>query len=181
MLSILPDWTSTVEILSCSTPKAVWLSALVPGLGQIYNRRYWKLPIVIGGFMGLTYAVSWNGRYYTDYSQAYRDVMDSDPTTDSYINFLPYNRRNDKEWIESNTEWLKSAMKRKKDFYRRNRDLCIISMIGVYVVAMIDAYVDAQLYHFDITPDVSMHLLPAVMEPTPFSSTSLGLQCAITF
>ena len=161
--------------------KAVWLSALVPGLGQIYNRRYWKLPIVIGGFMGLTYAVSWNGRYYTDYSQAYRDVMDSDPTTDSYINFLPYNRRNDKEWIESNTEWLKSAMKRKKDFYRRNRDLCIISMIGVYVVAMIDAYVDAQLYHFDITPDVSMHLLPAVMEPTPFSSTSLGLQCAITF
>ena len=145
--------------------KAVWLSALVPGLGQIYNRRYWKLPIVIGGFMGLTYAVSWNGRYYTDYSQAYRDVMDSD----------------DKEWIESNTEWLKSAMKRKKDFYRRNRDLCIISMIGVYVVAMIDAYVDAQLYHFDITPDVSMHLLPAVMEPTPFSSTSLGLQCAITF
>ncbi len=131
--------------------------------------------------MGLTYAVSWNGRYYTDYSQAYRDVMDSDPTTDSYINFLPYNRRNDKAWIESNTEWLKSAMKRKKDFYRRNRDLCIISMIGVYVVAMIDAYVDAQLYHFDITPDVSMHLLPAVMEPTPFSSTSLGLQCAITF
>lgn len=98
-----------------------------------------------------------------------------------YINFLPYNRRNDKEWISQNTEWLKSAMKRKKDFYRRNRDLCIISMIGVYVVAMIDAYVDAQLYHFDITPDVSMHLLPAVMEPTPFSRTSLGLQCAITF
>lgn len=161
--------------------KAVWLSALVPGLGQIYNRRYWKLPIVIGGFMGLTYAVSWNGRYYTDYSQAYRDVMDSDPTTKSYINFLPYNRRNDEAWIEQNTEWLKSAMKRKKDFYRRNRDLCIISMIGVYVVAMIDAYVDAQLYHFDITPDVSMHLVPAVMEPTPFSKTSLGLQCAITF
>lgn len=161
--------------------RAVWLSALVPGLGQIYNRRYWKLPIVVGGFMGLTYATTWNGRYYDDYSQAYRDIMDSDPTTESYINFLPYNRRNDKEWISQNTEWLKSAMKRKKDFYRRNRDLCIISMVGLYVVAMIDAYVDAQLYHFDITPDVSLHLLPAVMEPTPFSRTSLGLQCAITF
>ena len=161
--------------------KAVWYSALCPGLGQIYNRRYWKLPIVIGGYMGLIYATSWNGRYYTDYSNAYRDIMDSDPTTNSFINFLPYNRRNDSQYIEEHMDWLKGVMKRKKDFYRRNRDLCIISMVGLYIVSMIDAYVDAQLYHFDITPDITMHLLPAVLEPTPFSRTSLGMQCAITF
>lgn len=179
----LKDWEPIPDslVFNPDPMKAVWYSALCPGLGQIYNRRYWKLPIVIGGYMGLIYATSWNGRYYTDYSNAYRDIMDSDPTTNSFINFLPYNRRNDSQYIEEHMDWLKGVMKRKKDFYRRNRDLCIISMVGLYIVSMIDAYVDAQLYHFDITPDITMHLLPAVLEPTPFSRTSLGMQCAITF
>ncbi len=55
-----------------SPTRAVWLSALCPGLGQIYNRRYWKLPIVIGGFMGLGYATAWNSNQYQDYMQAYQ-------------------------------------------------------------------------------------------------------------
>lgn len=175
-LPVIPD-----SLLFTPDPmKAVWYSALFPGLGQIYNRRYWKLPIVIGGYMGLIYATSWNNRYYTDYSMAYRDIMDNDPTTNSYINFLPYNNRND-EFVNANLDWLKGSLKRKKDFYRRNRDLCIISMVGLYLVCMIDAYVDAQLYQFDISPDVSMQLLPAVITPAPYSRASLGLQCAITF
>ncbi|MCH5328366.1 MAG: hypothetical protein J1E02_05055 [Coprobacter sp.] len=179
----LEEWVPMPDslVFSPDPMRAVWYSALCPGLGQIYNRRYWKLPVVIGGYMGLIYATSWNGRYYTDYSNAYSDIMDNDPTTNSFVNFLPYNRRNDQAYIDARLEWLKGVMKRKKDFYRRNRDLCIISMVGLYVVAMIDAYVDAQLYHFDISSDITMHLLPAVMEPTPFSRTSLGLQCAITF
>lgn len=72
-----------------SPMRAVWMSALFPGLGQIYNRRYWKLPIVIGGFMGLGYATEWNNRQYADYMQAYRDLLDSDPTTKSYMDFFP--------------------------------------------------------------------------------------------
>ena len=59
--------------------RALWLSALCPGLGQIYNRRYWKLPIVVGSFVGLSYGASWNNRMYKDYSKGYRDVMDDDP------------------------------------------------------------------------------------------------------
>ena len=97
--------------------KAVWYSALCPGLGQIYNRSYWKLPILIGGYLGLIYATNWNARYFNDYSTAYRDAMDNDPNTNSFINFLAYNRRNDPEWIEANMAWLQSAMKRKKDYY----------------------------------------------------------------
>lgn len=161
--------------------RAVWYSAILPGLGQIYNRKYWKLPILIGGFMGLAYGISFNSRYYTDYSNAYRDSYSSDPNANSYINFLPYNYRNDKEWIEQNMEWIRSSVKRKKDFYRRNRDLCMIGMFGVYALAMIDAYVDAQLYTFDISPDVSMKISPAVLEPTLNTQTTLGLQCSITF
>ena len=161
--------------------KAVWLSALCPGLGQIYNRSYWKLPILIGGYMALVYATNWNNRYYTDYSTAYRDAMDSDPYTDSYRNFLSYSRRNDLEWINANMSWLQSAMKRKKDYYRRYRDLCVISMIGVYFVAMIEAYVDAHLYNFDISDNLTLRVAPSVIEPNRNSMAAIGFQCAITF
>ncbi|MDE5869158.1 MAG: hypothetical protein K2H18_02905, partial [Muribaculaceae bacterium] len=64
-----------------SPERAIWLSALCPGLGQIYNRRYWKLPIVVGGFMGLAYATSWNNSQYQDDVQAYRDRTESAPDT----------------------------------------------------------------------------------------------------
>lgn len=157
--------------------KAVWYSSLMPGLGQIYNRRYWKLPIVIGGYLGLTYATSWNARYYKDYSVAYRDAMDDDPKTNSYLNFLPVGTVD----ATLDKSWLQNALKSKKDMYRRNRDLCIISMVGLYLVCMVDAYVDAQLFQFDISPDLSLRVMPAIIEPSGFRSASYGLQCAITF
>ena len=69
--------------------RAVWMSALFPGLGQIYNRRYWKLPIITAGFMGLGYGTSWNARMHSDYSTAYADLMDDDPDTKSYMDFFP--------------------------------------------------------------------------------------------
>lgn len=67
--------------------RATWLALIIPGGGQIYNRKYWKLPIVYGGFMGCAYALSWNGKMYKDYSQAYLDIMDDDPNTKSYEDF----------------------------------------------------------------------------------------------
>ncbi|MDE5646688.1 MAG: hypothetical protein K2I57_02530, partial [Muribaculaceae bacterium] len=75
-----PEWERR-EVEFIPDPKrAVWLSALFPGLGQVYNRRYWKLPILVGGYMGLAYATSWNSSMLKDYTQAYSDIMDSDPT-----------------------------------------------------------------------------------------------------
>ncbi len=157
--------------------RAVWLSALCPGLGQIYNRRYWKLPIVVGGYVGLLYATTWNNTMLSDYQRSYLDIMDSDPSTNSYMNlFSPAYREEDID-----KEWLTRVLKQRKDFYRRNRDMCIIGMIGLYAVCMIDAYVDAQLYHFDISPDVSMEWKPAVI-PTGYTTMpSVGVQCAVTF
>ncbi|MFR0836418.1 MAG: DUF5683 domain-containing protein [Barnesiella sp.] len=180
---LLPDSTLTrvtienEKVFNPDPMRAVWLSALCPGLGQIYNRRYWKLPIVIGGYAGLIYATSWNGRMLKDYQNGYRDIMDSDPATNSYMNFYPSTVKEE----DIDKDYLKNVLKQRKDFYRRNRDLCIISMVGVYLVCMIDAYVDAQLYHFDITPDLSVRWNPAVIESYQCALPSVGIQCAITF
>lgn len=166
------------RIFNPSPTRALWLSALCPGLGQIYNRRYWKLPIVIGAFVGLSYGTTWNNRMYNDYTKAYRDATDNDPETRSYMNFYPPTTQES----SLDMEWLKKALKNKKDYYRRYRDICIISMVGVYALCMIDAYVDAQLAHFDITPDLSMKVRPAVVDPgTPTRTPTLGVQCAFNF
>ncbi|MDE6257426.1 MAG: hypothetical protein K2M53_03475 [Muribaculaceae bacterium] len=160
-----------------SPQRAVWLSALCPGLGQIYNRRYWKLPIVVGGFMGLAYATSWNNNQYQDYVQAYRDITDSDPDTKSYMTFFPPTTNE----ADLDPSWLTATFKSRKDFYRRNRDLCIICVVGLYLVCMLDAYVDASLAHFDISPTLSMDLAPTMMIERTTSKPSLGLTWAFNF
>lgn len=157
--------------------RAVWLSALFPGLGQLYNRRYWKLPLVVGGFMGLGYGTSWNNMMLRDYTRAYNDLLDNDPTTKSYMDFFPPTTQEG----SLDKTWLSRLLKSRKDYYRRNRDLCIISMVGVYLLAMVDAYVDASLAHFDISPDLSMQLQPAVIPDTRSRIPGLGLQWALTF
>lgn len=165
------------RIFNPNPTRAVWLSALFPGLGQIYNRRYWKLPIIVGGYVGLAYATSWNNSMLKDYTKAYSDAMDNDPNTKSYMDFYPSTTREE----DIDMSWLQRVLKSKKDFYRRNRDLCIISMVGLYLLCMVDAYVDASLAHFDITPDLSMQVKPAVIEPQIGRLPSVGLQCAVSF
>lgn len=157
--------------------RAMWLSALCPGLGQIYNRRYWKLPIVIGAFVGLTYGTTWNNRMLNDYSKAYRDISDNDPNTRSYMDFYPPTVK------ESNLDktWLTSTLKNRKDYYRRYRDICIIATVAVYVLNVIDAYVDASMMHFDVSPDLSMRVGPAVIGNNQSPLPSIGLGCRLDF
>ena len=159
--------------------RALWMSALCPGLGQIYNRRYWKLPIVFGAFVGLSYGASWNNRMYKDYSKGYRDVMDDDPDTRSYMDFFPPTVKES----DLDKAWLQKAMKNKRDYYRRYREICIIAMVGVYLINIVDAYVDASLAHFDISPDLTLDVAPTAIDSgvTGGRLPSLGLQCAFSF
>lgn len=162
--------------------KATWLALLIPGGGQIYNRKYWKLPIVYGGFVGCAYALTWNNQMYQDYSQAYLDIMDDDPTTESYRDFLSPNYR-----VEGNESQLQTIFQRKKDYYRRYRDLSIFAFIAVYILSVIDAYVDAELSNFDISKDLSMKVEPTMINNTSQQQfkfdrrTGVGLQCSINF
>ena len=158
--------------------KATWLALIIPGGGQIYNRKYWKLPIVYGGFVGCMYAYNWNGQMYKDYRQAYLDIMDSDPNTDSYKDFFRPGFN-----FEANKEYLKSVFKKRKDRYRRWRDLSIFATIGVYALSVIDAYVDAQLANFDISDDINLSIEPQVIPGKDYlhENNYYGLNCHITF
>lgn len=174
VLTITPE---RVYTFNPDPTRAVWLSALFPGLGQVYNRRLWKLPIIVGGFMGLGYATSWNNGMLRDYSRAYADIMDSDPSTNSYMDFFPPTTTE----ADLNITWLTNVLKSRKDYYRRNRDLCIICMVGVYLLAMVDAYVDASLAHFDISPDLSMDVAPALIQDSRGTLPAVGMQWAFNF
>lgn len=147
--------------------RAMWLGLVFPGGGQIYNRKYWKLPIIYGGFLGCVYALTWNNQMLHDYSQAYLDIMDSDPNTKSYEKMLPIGYD-----ISGREERFKTIFKNKKNFFRRNRDLSIFAFAGVYLLAVIDAYVDAELSTFDISDDLSLHMEPTVIQTT--SAKTLG-------
>lgn len=161
--------------------RALWLALVIPGGGQIYNRKYWKLPIIYGGFMGCLYAMNWNNMMYKDYSQAYLDIMDSDPTTQSYNQFLHLGQHID----SSNEERYKQIFKNRKDKYRRWRDLSFFCMLGVYALSVIDAYVDAELSEFDISKDLSLKVEPAVINNSAsnkvLEASSFGVQCKLRF
>ncbi len=162
--------------------RALWLALVLPGAGQIYNRKFWKLPIIYGGFVGCAYAMRWNNMMYSDYSQAYLDIMDNDPLTQSYNQFLHLGNT----ITESNkTQW-QEIFRKRKDRYRRWRDLSFFTMLGVYALSVVDAYVDASLSEFDISPDLSLHVAPAVINNrdlagNPFGGSGIGLQCSLSF
>lgn len=143
--------------------KAVWFAALFPGGGQIYNRKYWKLPIVYGGFLGLLYGYNWNQGYYRTYQNAYRDIVSNSPNA-SYLQFMPgYTTEQKIQFAQQHRDYLVKTFQRKKDTYRNWRDYCVVGMLGVYLVSIVDAYVDAALYHFDVSPELDACNNPTLM------------------
>ena len=131
--------------------KSLWLGLTFPGAGQIYNRKYWKLPIIYGGAMGVAYAVSYYGGHYNDYMKGYRDYLDSDPNTNYHLQLIPQG------YPESSAG---NYVKNRVNSYRRYRDIFIVVGVAVYALSVIDAYVDAQLADFDISTDLSMKVRP---------------------
>lgn len=169
------------------TKKAMWLAIVVPGAGQIYNRKYWKIPIVYGGFVGCIYAWRWNGQMYKDYQQAYQDLVDDDPNTKSYEQFLHMGQK----ITDANKGTWEKVFKGRKDRYRRWRDLSVFCVLGVYALSIIDAYVDASLSAFDISDDLSMKVTPAYLNSrggmmtasgaSSFANGGLGVRCQLNF
>lgn len=129
-------------------------SAILPGLGQIYNKKWWKVPIIYGGLYAMGRIIQHNNNYYVQYKQAYADIIDDDPMTNSYKELA----------IEGNWDWTNASqmsqfgtrLNKAQQSARRNRDLCIIFTVGIYAIQIIDASVDAHFFNFDISDDLSM-------------------------
>ncbi|MDR1343905.1 MAG: DUF5683 domain-containing protein [Tannerellaceae bacterium] len=188
-----PPLPSGNEVFKPNSTKAV-LWSFIPGMGQIYNRKYWKLPFVYGGFMGFMYAMTWNGKNYQDYWGAYKSIIADAAAYNKLIgenNGAEVNYEFSKAWTDLlpttdyqsavNNVNYQNLFKNRKDFFRRNRDLSIILTVGFYLICMVDAYVDAELFDFDISPDLSMRIEPVVSPQTRFNANNVGVNCSITF
>lgn len=163
--------------------RAVWLGAICPGLGQIYNRSYWKLPIVYGAFMGCGYFIDYTHGLYSDYKTAYKDLyldneagaVSTDPAK-SYIAILPEGYDIDRM---GGVNTYINTLKNRQNVYRRYRDLSIVATIAVYALSLVDAYVDAQLFDFDISEELSIDIRPQIYFD-PYTQRTAEMKLAIT-
>lgn len=146
-----------------SPKKAAIMSAIVPGLGQCYNKKYWKLGIIYPIMGGVVYGFAWNQKYFAYYRDALRIRYDGDSTTIDPLSIYPDDR-----------------IVTMKNYYQRYRDLCVIGFAAVYLLQVIDAAVDAHLYYFDVGPDLSLHwspnFVPTANGPTCGINLSLGFR-----
>lgn len=160
-----------------SPPKAAIYSTLVPGLGQIYNEKFWKLPLVYGGFMGLGYLIQSNNFRYQLYRNAYNNQMAlsgiSDKGSPEYLELAD----NLGTFLNSPADRLKAY----RDRYRRDRDFYIILTILFYGMNIIDATVDAHFYTFDISNDLSFNITPVVNQYANSNKVYTGFNLSFTF
>lgn len=131
--------------------KATTLACICPGAGQIYNKSYWKVPFVVGGFATLAYCIDWNNRGFQRFKKAYNLVSDFEQHPENYPNGPT---------DEFRGRYSANFIRNLRNNYRRNRDLCIILTGGMYLLQAIDAHVDAHLRDYDISDDLSMDIEP---------------------
>lgn len=151
-----------------SPTTATLLSALVPGAGQAYNNKYWKIPVIYGGMAGLFYGVSWNNKMYNRFKTAYIYRNDNDPSTVEESWSL---RRDDK-----NLEYY-------IDYYHNYRDMCVLGMALLYVANVLDANVDAHLFDWSVDDDLSFKVEPTTTtaENSTIPMAGVGLSLKVTF
>jgi len=130
-----------------SAKKATLMSMALPGLGQAYNKKYWKIPVIYVGFGVLYYFIKTNGTEYHNFREAY-DIV----ATNDTVNF-------DNEYAMKYNYNL-ALLEEGRNYYRRNFELSLIITGLLYVLNIVDASVDANLYSFDINDDVSLRFEP---------------------
>jgi hypothetical protein len=160
--------------------KATMMAVAFPGFGQIYNRKFWKIPLVYAGFGSLIYSVGFNSSNYNLWMIAYQDFTDEIPETKSYqalIHDDPSNYDpvlNPGTYNPSSASNYKDRMLRMVDYYKRYRDLSYIGIAGWYLLSILDANVDASLFNYDISNNLDIAVVPAMI-PLPGGFTGAGL------
>lgn len=165
--------------------RATMLAIALPGLGQIYNKKYWKVPIVYAGFGAIIYAVDFNGSKYNTLLKAYQDLTDDFDETDSYL-YLSWNEPVSPEEFDpvknpSGYSWYKDRIIRQVDYYRKYRDLSYIGLAVWYLATILDANVDASLFHYDISDDLDVEVGPVVVPLAGQISPGVNVTMRVTF
>jgi hypothetical protein len=172
------------------TLKATMMAVSFPGLGQIYNRKIWKIPVVYAGFGALIYSAGLNSKNYNLYMKAYQDFTDKIPQTQSYLKVIDPNVRQDsydkvvypKSYSLAAYTDFQNAMLRMVDYYKRYRDLSYIGIAGWYLISILDANVDASLFNYDVSPNLNITFVPIQMSlPGGFVGAGLGVDLKINF
>lgn len=164
--------------------RSTMLAAALPGLGQIYNRKYWKVPIVYAGFGALGYAVTFNTQNYNTFITAYQDFTDIIPETDSYLDLLVNQDPATYDPVlypetynPSNEAWVKTSLLNGVDYYRRYRDLSYIGIAAWYLITILDANVDGSLFDYDISDNLKASFFPVT---ATYAGISPGIMLSIT-
>lgn len=149
-----------------SAHKATIYSAILPGLGQAYNEKYWKIPVIYGGFATLAYFINSNTKEFRKFKEAYNYVSsgDSSYTDNDYV-----------------FKYSQGSLQEGRDYYRRNMELSYILSVALYLLNIVDAAVDAHLWDFDVSDDLSMRIQPIVMPPGPEQKLNGGLSVSLQF
>ncbi len=146
--------TEANEVFFPSPARAAMLSATLPGMGQFYNQKYWKIPIIYAGFGALVYFIDFNNTYYREYRRAWLARVDGNPNTVD-------------DYPRHSTDVLERAM----NFHRRNLEITYILSAALYLLNILDASVDAHLANFDVGETLSLGLKPASF-PDPVNRIS---------
>ncbi len=185
---VQPPMPDSLTLETHSPRRASLYSAVLPGMGQIYNKKYWKAPVVYAGFGVLVYFVIFNTTHYNDFKNGLVDFTDTIAGTDSYLKLI-----SDKldpatfdpilhpdTYNASSAEWFEKQLENGMNYYRRNRDLSYIGMGLWYIVNIIDATVDAHLFDYDVGEDLSLHIEPRFKQ-SPYSLETFGLKLTFQF
>ncbi|MFO7869549.1 MAG: DUF5683 domain-containing protein [Bacteroidales bacterium] len=157
-----------------SPQKATIYSTILPGLGQVYNKSYWKVPVIYGGFAALGYVISQNHIFYSDFKNEYdsyqeyvteEEAAGRTPNSDTLLTV---------RGVQSYSVY---NVKEGRDYYRRRRDLAIIGIGSWYILQIIEAYVDAHMFSFDISDDLSVRYRPTFFDVAlPVSGVSVSVR-----
>jgi len=169
-----------------SPMKATMMAAAFPGLGQVYNRKFWKIPLVYAGFGALGYSIIRNSQNFDGYLTAYQDITDDVPETNSYEQYTPSFDSGEIDpalgadnYNPQTHSWVKDQMLNAISYYRRYRDLSYIGVGFWYILSILEAHVDAVLADYDISPELSLSV-----EPVPISTIygpTMGVGIKVTF
>jgi hypothetical protein len=164
--SQVQDTTSVVNVVRKHSPqKAIIFSLICPGLGQVYNKKYWKLPIIYGAGGAFAYFIGYNQLKYKKFRDAFINNVGAKNEDIFIIDGLPF-------WYQT--------LPRGRDYYRRYRDLSILGLGAIYFLNIVDAMVDAHFFYFDVSDNLTMRLEPVLIE-SPGMVATLGFRINLGF